>query len=207
MSPHKQQSNVQLGKKLSWLLRHGAVEEGIAIQADGYVSISEIQSHPRYAPFSIQKLQEIVAGDAKQRYTLRWNEERKCHEIRANQGHSLASVQGEACLQRISNAEQVPLAVHGTYYRCWEAIKAQGLCRMQRNYVHFAVSDVGETLSGFRSDSQVLIYLDVAKVLADHLPLFRSSNNVILCPGVDGFIDKTYFSQAVDRRTGKELTY
>ncbi|XP_026847061.1 tRNA 2'-phosphotransferase 1 [Drosophila persimilis] len=205
--PPKQESNVQLSKKLTWLLRHGAVKEGIAIQADGFVNISDIQSHPRYVVFSLQKLQEIVADDAKQRYILRWNEDAKFHEIRANQGHSLAAVQGEACLERISNAKQVPLAVHGTYYRCWEAIKAQGLGRLRRNYVHFAVSDVGETLSGFRSDSQLLVYLDVAKVLADNLPLFRSSNNVILCAGVDGFIDKTYFSRAVDRRTGQQLTY
>ncbi|XP_041448141.1 LOW QUALITY PROTEIN: tRNA 2'-phosphotransferase 1, partial [Drosophila obscura] len=144
----------QMSKKLSWLLRHGAQSRGIAIQADGFVNISDIQSRPQFAHFSLQKLQKIVASDAKQRYTLRWNEERKFHEIRANQGHSLASVQGEACLERISNAEQVPLAVHGTYYRCWESIKAQGLGRMQRNHVHFAVTDVGEVLSGFHSDSQ-----------------------------------------------------
>ena len=36
--------NVQISKKLSWLLRHGAEKEGIKLGAGGYVNVQEIVS-------------------------------------------------------------------------------------------------------------------------------------------------------------------
>ncbi|XP_017129526.1 tRNA 2'-phosphotransferase 1 [Drosophila elegans] len=206
---NKRQIDVQLSKKLSWLLRHGAKTEGIPIRDDGFVSVSDLQEHPRYRAFTLEKLEEIVSTDAKQRYTLRWNEDCGLHEIRANQGHSLSVLDGEAGgLDRINLKGQVPLAVHGTFYRHWEAIQTQGLSRMKRNHVHFASSDRTDcTLSGFRSDCQILIYLNVEKILADGIPIYRSSNGVLLCPGINGFISKSYFLKVVDRKTGQSLTY
>ncbi|KAH8365915.1 hypothetical protein KR093_007299, partial [Drosophila rubida] len=206
----KTQSNTQLSKQLSWLLRHGAQKEGLQIQPDGFVCVAEILRHSRYgAHFNQAKLEELVATDAKQRYTLRFNPKTGAQEIRANQGHSLAAVTSDACLQRIESVAQLSEAavVHGTYYRHWERIKNEGLRRMQRNHVHFAVLDKREVLSGFRSDCQLLIYLNVGKVLEHQLELFRSSNNVVLCAGVEGSISTEYFLRVVDRRTGKSLSY
>ncbi|XP_016966619.1 tRNA 2'-phosphotransferase 1 [Drosophila biarmipes] len=207
--PPKPHADVQLSKKLSWLLRHGAKTEGIPIRADGFVSVTDLQEHPRYRSFTLEKLQEIASADSKQRYTLRWNPERRVHEIRANQGHSLAVVESEAGgLERIDHMEEIPLAVHGTYYRHWEPIKTQGLSKMKRNHVHFASSDKSNcVISGFRSDCQILIYLNVEKVLADGIPIYRSSNNVLLCPGRNGLISKSYFLRVVDRKTGQALAY
>lgn len=207
----KTQSNTQLSKQLSWLLRHGAQKEGITIQPDGFVSVSDILRHPRYSRYyNREKLQEIVANDAKQRYTLRHNPVTGAQEIRANQGHSLVAVEAEACLERIQNSAALSEDVaHGTYYKNWERIKVEGLKRMQRNHVHFAVlsGDTRAILSGFRKDCQVLIYLNVAKVLEDKLELFRSSNNVILCAGVDGCIKTQYFHRVIDRSSGKALEF
>ncbi|KAM8709222.1 hypothetical protein ACLKA7_016090 [Drosophila subpalustris] len=207
----KTQSNTQLSKQLSWLLRHGAQKEGLTIQPDGFVSVSDILKHPRYGrSYSIEKLQEIVATDSKQRYTLRRSPLTGSQEIRANQGHSLAAVESEACLQRIQSVAELPEdVVHGTYHRNWERIKIEGLKRMQRNHVHFAVlsGDNREILSGFRRDCQVLVYLNVAKVLEDRLELFRSSNNVILCAGVDGCIETQYFQRVIDRSSGRALEF
>ncbi|XP_037718528.1 tRNA 2'-phosphotransferase 1 [Drosophila subpulchrella] len=207
--PPKTQLDVQLSKKLSWLLRHGAKSEGIPIRTDGFVGVTDLQEHPRYKSFTLEKLQEIASADSKHRYTLRWNPEFRDHEIRANQGHSLAVVESEAGgLERINHMEQIPLAVHGTYYRHWEAIRTQGLGKMKRNHVHFASSEKTNcVLSGFRSDCQILIYLNVEKVLADGIPIYRSSNNVLLCPGSNGFIPKSYFLKVVDKQTGQALTY
>lgn len=209
MPPKQSTEDVQLSKKLSWLLRHGAKTEGIPIQLDGYVSVPDLVKHPRYKCFSLEKLQAIVSADAKQRYSLRWNKDRGVHEIRANQGHSLSSVVDSEAggLERL-NPNTTLLAVHGTYYRHWEAIKSRGLSRMTRNHMHFASSDKTEsTLSGFRGDCQILIYLDTAKVFADGIPIFRSSNGVLLCPGVDGVIATTYFKRVIDRKTGQSLAY
>ncbi|EDW17717.1 uncharacterized protein Dmoj_GI12490 [Drosophila mojavensis] len=207
----QKQTNVQLSKQLSWLLRHGAEKEGFTMQPDGYVCVADILQHPRYgAQYSKEKLREIVATDAKQRYQLRSNPVTGAEEIRANQGHSLRTVQAEACMERINSISQLPgPVVHGTYYKNWEHIKTEGLKRLTRNHIHFAVlSGEGKAVvSGFRSDCQVLIYLDVAKVLADQLELYRSSNNVILCAGIAGCISPSYFQRVVDRRTGKPLSF
>ncbi|EDW68943.1 tRNA 2'-phosphotransferase 1 [Drosophila virilis] len=207
----KAHSDIQLSKQLSWLLRHGAQKAGLTIQPDGYVSVAEILQHPRFgAHYSIEKLRKIVAADAKQRYRMRYNSLTGAEEIRANQGHSLAAVQSEACLERINSISELAEmhVVHGTYYKNWEQIKTEGLRRMQRNHVHFAVlTDQSDAIvSGFRGDCQVLIHLNVAKVLEDQLQLFRSSNNVILCAGIDGCISPRYFERVIDRRTGKSLT-
>ncbi|XP_017074172.1 tRNA 2'-phosphotransferase 1 [Drosophila eugracilis] len=207
--PPKQNIDVQLSKKLSWLLRHGAKSEGIPIQSDGFVSVSDLQEHPRYTSFTLEKLKQIASADTKQRYSLRWNPERGIYEIRANQGHSLPVVESEASgLEKITHMAEVPMAVHGTYYRHWEAIRITGLSRMTRNHVHFATSDKTNCiLSGFRSDCQILIYLNVEKVLADGIPIYRSNNNVLLCPGINGLIPKTYFLRVVDRKTEQPLTH
>ncbi|EDV96702.1 GH16409 [Drosophila grimshawi] len=209
----KTYSNVQLSKQLSWLLRHGAQKEGLTIQPDGFVSINEILKHSRFgSQYTREKLRQIVSTDAKQRYTLRSNPLTGAEEIRANQGHSLKAVQSEVCMERIGSISELPSAVvHGTYYSNWERIKIEGLKRMQRNHVHFALfngdGDNRAVLSGFRSDCQVLIYLNVAKVLGDQLPMFRSSNNVILCAGIDGCIDKRYFERAIERRSKRPLSF
>ncbi|XP_030372820.1 tRNA 2'-phosphotransferase 1 [Scaptodrosophila lebanonensis] len=203
----------QLDKQLTWLLRHGAQKEGLAIGEDGFVAVADILQHPMFEDLSLTSLKQIVASDNKQRYTLRRNQQNTAYEIRANQGHSLPVVQAEASLQRILEASEVPMAVHGIYYRNWKRIMNEGLKRFPRNQVHFAASDklakaaggIGDNISGLRHDYPVLIYLNVAKVLADEIPLYRSTNNVILCAGVNGCITSSYFERVVDRRSGKNL--
>ncbi|XP_005183157.1 tRNA 2'-phosphotransferase 1 [Musca domestica] len=203
--------DVRLSKKLSWLLRHGLKKEGFQIQPDGFIRVDDLLKHPNYCrDFSLSTLQKIVEQDAKQRYTLRQNPLQGYWEIRANQGHSLDEIQSDQCLQLINNAAEVPLAVHGTYYRHWPSIKTHGLKRFQRNHVHFATSDdCSNNISGFRSDCQILIYLNVEKIFKEgQLKLYRSANNVILCGGLeDGSIPCKYFLKVVDRRSGQHLEY
>ncbi|TMW54221.1 hypothetical protein DOY81_000720 [Sarcophaga bullata] len=194
-----------LSKKLSWLLRHGAVKEGLHIQPDGFVKVQDILEHQNYKNcFTMEVLQKLVAEDQKQRYTLQRNALTGQYEIRANQGHTLKEVEDEECLKSIMAHDEVPMAVHGTYYRHWDSIKAKGLNRMSRNHIHFAISDSKrQNISGFRSDCQLLIYLDIKQVLeSGHLKLYRSENNVVLCTGLaDGSIPTKYFAKVVDRRT------
>ena len=204
-------NTIGLSKKLSWLLRHGAVKEGLHIQPDGFVNVQDILEHPNYKNcFTMEVLQKLVADDQKQRYTLQRNALTGHYEIRANQGHTLKEVEDEECLKPIMANDEVPLAVHGTYYRHWNSIKAKGLNRMSRNHIHFATSDTKkQNISGFRSDCQLLIYLDVKQVLESGLfKLYRSDNNVVLCTGLaDGSIPKKYFAKVVDRRTGELLEF
>ncbi|XP_054085769.1 terminal uridylyltransferase Tailor-like [Zeugodacus cucurbitae] len=87
---------VQLSKRLTWLLRHGAVQERIPISFEGFVPVNSIINHPKFArDFNFKKLQDIVKKDKKQLYTMRQN---GCWEIRANKGHTIVNV-GSNCFR------------------------------------------------------------------------------------------------------------
>ena len=90
--------DVKLSKALSWLLRHGAKNEGIRLTSDGFADLKEILKHRSFAGrFTVADVERVVANDAKQRYTLRRCggegsvdvEDPHLLEIKANQGHSV----------------------------------------------------------------------------------------------------------------------
>ena len=56
------------------------------------------------------------------------------------------------------------------------------------------VSEPGRdgVISGMRT-SEVMIYVDMAKAMADGIKFLLSDNKVILTTGVDGFLDRKYF--------------
>ena len=80
---------------------------------------------------------------------------------------------------------------------------------MRRNHIHFAPREPTdkETISGMRTSCELLVYLDVPRVLADGVPFFRSDNDVLLTPGVGeaGVLPPKYFEKVVDRKSGKVL--
>ncbi|KAL1621384.1 tRNA 2'-phosphotransferase [Neofusicoccum ribis] len=124
--------------------------------------------------------------------------------IRANQGHSISSVSSASLLTPLTaSTPDLPAAcVHGTTAAAWPAILASGGLRpMGRNHVHLAAGlpagfealeedggdDEAETrqpvISGMRSSSRVLVYVDLARAMAAGVVFYRSANNVILTEG------------------------
>ncbi|KJE92577.1 tRNA phosphotransferase 1 [Capsaspora owczarzaki ATCC 30864] len=192
--------DVQLSKLLSYILRHGAHKQGVPISPEGFVDVEVLLGFPDFRAYTVADVRRAVTSSDKQRFAL---EERITDDnpvarlyIRANQGHTIEVEALE--LSPITASEDAPIVVHGTYDAAWDLIKSQGLSRMKRNHIHFAVGLPGASgvISGMRSDVTVLIYLDVARALADGIPFFRSSNNVILSPGLEnGSIPAKYFSQ------------
>ncbi|PWN41591.1 phosphotransferase KptA/Tpt1 [Ceraceosorus guamensis] len=90
---------VVLSKALSWLLRHGALKEKLAIRPDGFVKVEDvlkssriksIQLPPDGRKVSLEDVKEVVQSNEKKRFELR--EEEGEHWIRAVQGHSLQNV-------------------------------------------------------------------------------------------------------------------
>ncbi|GME55895.1 putative tRNA 2 -phosphotransferase 1 protein [Neofusicoccum parvum] len=122
--------------------------------------------------------------------------------IRANQGHSISSVSAATLLTPLtaSTPDLPAVCVHGTTAAAWPAILASGGLRpMGRNHVHLAAGlpagfealeedgDDGEpaqpVISGMRSSSRVLVYVDLARAMAAGVVFYRSANNVILTEG------------------------
>eukprot|EP00124_Ichthyophonus_hoferi_P003064 Ihof_evm5s243 gene=Ihof_evmTU5s243 len=186
--------DVQLSRKLSKTLRHKAAEQNIPMRSDGYVLVSTLLGHREYKGFTLEEIKEVVANSDKQRYCLA--EEDGQLWIRANQGHS---VKVDVAMTPIQSANEVPIAVHGTYKRYWPMIREKGLSVMNRNHIHLApgLPKHDGVISGMRASSELYIYINMKLALDDGMPFYRSANNVILTPGFNGFIPVKYFSQVL----------
>jgi len=117
--------------------------------------------------------------------------------IRANQGHTQEVPDLE--LVKITNTENYPLVVHGTYKKHWNNIKKGGLSRMSRNHIHFATGIFGdkEVISGMRSSCDMYIYIDLAEAIKDNIDFFLSANGVLLTEGINGVLPPRNFSHVL----------
>ncbi|CAH0521156.1 unnamed protein product [Peronospora belbahrii] len=91
--------------------------------------------------------------------------------------------------------------VHGTYLKFWDRIWNFGLSKMTRNHIHFAEKEVmdDQVVSGMRSSCNLYVYIDFCMAVNDGIKFYKSSNNVVLSPGMGdtGVIEKRYFIRAV----------
>ncbi|KAJ7307362.1 hypothetical protein JRQ81_009375 [Phrynocephalus forsythii] len=197
-----QDPDVRLSKALSYALRHGADQLGLAMGPDGFVDVAEVLRLPQFRPWSLDDVQRVVETNDKQRFSLRPHPSGGHPQIRANQGHSLQVSELE--LTPLTQPSDFPEVVaHGTYLRHWPAIRQQGLSRMGRAHIHLAAGLPGDgtILSGMRSSCEVAVIIDVAKTLADGIAFFRSANGVILTPGNEnGLLLPCYFQEALQLR-------
>ncbi|KAA8520506.1 hypothetical protein F0562_014762 [Nyssa sinensis] len=191
-----------LGRLLTRILRHMASELSLNMRSDGYVRVQDLLklnmktfANIPLRSHTVDDIREAVRKDNKQRFSLL--EENGELWIRANQGHTIATIETESLLKSILSAEEVPVCVHGTYKKFLESILENGLRRMKRLHVHFScgLPTDGEVISGMRRDVNVLIFLDVRKALEEGMKLYISDNKVILTEGFDGVVPVKYFEK------------
>lgn len=131
--------------------------------------------------------------------------------IRAAQGHSIQTITTEH-LEPITDTSDTSLLkvgamVHGTKWELWNLIREKGLSRVNRQHIHLTTARVGSR-SGPRASSNLFIYLSLQTMLEAEppIPVFVSSNDVILTPGdKDGFVPASMFERVVRRRKRKEV--
>ncbi|ORZ35288.1 KptA family-domain-containing protein [Catenaria anguillulae PL171] len=198
--------NIRFSKALSYALRHGADELGLAMSADGYVQVSDLLAHNKFKNYTLADLQAVVNNNDKQRFTLTHDPDTDTWRVKANQGHSLKSVT-DLQLTALTLDTIPPVVVHGTSLDAWNnGIKAQGLKVMSRHHVHCAKGLPGESgvISGMRRASQVMVFINVKLAVQDGMEWFESPNGVILSSGFEGVIAPKYFERVVDRK-GNQL--
>jgi RNA:NAD 2'-phosphotransferase (TPT1/KptA family) len=203
-----------ISKSLSELLRHTAKRQGVAIDEQGWVLMSDVVNYLNQGydknPWegglvTEDEIHPIVAGNAggneKKRFET-WDGPPSF--IRAVQGHTLKGVEPDL---KAVNVGEVPYAVHGTYYQAWDRIKSHGLSKMSRNYIHLAKDLPGESgvISGMRGNCEVLIWVDLAKASAAGIKFEQSANGVILTKGNNGSLCPEFFCKVVDRKTNSNL--
>ncbi|KAI3416811.1 2'-phosphotransferase [Psidium guajava] len=191
-----------LGRLLTRVLRHMAAELNLNMRSDGYVKVQDLLqlnmktfANVQLRAHTVDEIKEAVRRDNKQRFSLL--EENGELFIRANQGHTVKTVESDSLLEPILSAEEVPVCVHGTYKKNLQSILDSGLKRMQRLHVHFSsgLPTDGEVISGMRKNVNVLIFLDIRKALEDGMKIYISDNRVILTEGFDGVVPVNYFDK------------
>ncbi|XP_030468468.1 uncharacterized protein LOC115687138 [Syzygium oleosum] len=191
-----------LGRLLTRILRHMSAELNLNMRSDGYVKAQDLLqlniktfANVQLRAHTVDEIKEAVRRDNKQRFSLL--EENGELLIRANQGHTVKTVESESLLEPILSAEEVSVCVHGTYKKSLQSILDSGLKRMQRLHVHFSsgLPTNGEVISGMRKNVNVLIFLDVRKALEDGMKIYISDNQVILTEGFDGVVPVKYFDK------------
>lgn len=195
-----------LSKLLSKILRHKAVDEGLELRSDGFISLNTLLSRPKFRKLNatVEKVQQVVQADSKTRFTLRQAANGELL-IRANQGHSIPLAELE--LVEVRDSAECPVVLHGTYLKHWPSIQLEGLKKMGRNHIHLATGRFGDpgVTSGIRKSCDLFIYIDIQKAMSDGITFLRSSNGVILTNGIDGVLLPKYFIKV--ESTDPNFTY
>ena len=203
---------VDLSKYLSFVLRHGANEIGVKIDTAGFVNVAEVLSKKN--GYTFEEIKYVVANNNKKRFemveiTPGTNTLAEHFKIRAVQGHTIENIAEEELFEEIKDPAEIPFVIHGTDYKAWvRFIRFQGLKRMARNHIHFAIgfNTDSNVISGMRNSSDIVIELDTAKAMKDGYRFLRSKNDVILSPGKgpEGQIPPAYFKKVTYTPKGKD---
>ena len=179
-------------KTMSYLLRHKLSK--FKTTQDGYVSVEELIAEIGFIKkigknITKEMIEEVVINDVKSRYSTKSIS--GVDYIRANQGHSIASgklINQEELLEKV----KIPISCfHGTYEKNKASILKSGLNRMKRMHIHLAVPG---GISGMRQNSNLKIWIDMEKAMADGIIFYKSANGVILTSGNDeGILEPKYF--------------
>ncbi|CAK7566412.1 MAG: tRNA 2'-phosphotransferase [Sporothrix epigloea] len=233
---------VTVSRALSKLLRHQATNAGIPLDPEGYAPLDRVLQYGpiRSLKVTLNEVRDIVITNDKQRFAMKKaikggaysstttldlttifdDDDPAAYLIRANQGHSIATVASDAgLLTPIDDPTTAPpLVCHGTFLAFWQAIETSGgLCRMTRNHVHCGclemdegglVDRAGRPIPGLRRDAQVLVFLDVRRALREDpkLKWWRAANGVVLTEGdANGVVPTRFFRRVVLSKEGEKL--
>jgi len=174
--PEQSREDVKLGRFLSLVLRHDPGAAGITLDEHGWADVDELLDGVRGTGRKIDReiLERIVRENSKQRYAF--NQDRT--KIRANQGHSLP-VDVELRQERPPQ-----YLYHGTASRFLPSIRAEGLKKMSRQYVHLSADYETAVAVGRRHGSPAVLTIDAAAMVRDGTVFYRSENGVWLCEHV-----------------------
>ncbi|WP_437592129.1 RNA 2'-phosphotransferase [Sorangium sp. So ce1000] len=160
-----------MSKKLSWLLRHGAPSQGVAMDDAGWVAVDDVLK-ALGMPRSL--LDEVVENNTKNRLEIRGD------RVRASQGHSregmpvtLAGL--EASWEEVHGDASL---WHGTSVDAVRGIAREGIRPVARTHVH--CTDALGSAVGKRSKVDVMLEISPVRLRTRGVRVFRSQNGVIL---------------------------
>jgi len=165
------QQATRLSRKLSWLLRHGAGQVGLAMDTAGWVEIGDV-----LAALGITRAQLLDAVRANDKGRLQLDGGR----VRACQGHSLERmpVRRAALEGSWEVATGTGSLWHGTLLGAVEGIAADGVRPIGRSHVHLAAAP--DSRVGKRAHVDLLLEIAPARLTERGISVFRAPNGVLL---------------------------
>lgn len=165
-----------ISKFLSLVLRHKPEVIGITMDEEGWVDVKELlekcSAKKRY--INLQLLQEVVNTNDKKRFAFNHDHTK----IRASQGHTV-----EVDL-KLEPVEPLEYLYHGTVAKFVDAIKEQGLQRMDRMHVHLSKDLETAVKVGSRRGKPVILKIKAAEMHRAGHAFYVSTNGVWLCEAV-----------------------
>jgi putative RNA 2'-phosphotransferase len=164
--------SVGLSKFLSFVLRHKPDAIGLALDAQGWVSIDELVQKGNAAGtrFGRDDLLQVVETSDKKRFSVSADGLR----IRAAQGHSVSIELG------LLRREPPPVLYHGTATRFVEPILVEGLKPQKRQQVHLSVDVATAERVGQRHGKPVVFEIDALRMHRLGFEFFLADNGVWL---------------------------
>lgn len=168
-----EKEKISKGKFLSLILRHQPETIGLKLDEAGWADVEDLLARlaAHNKRLSRAELEELVFTNDKQRYSF--NED--ASKIRANQGHSLKTV--DLQLEPV-----IPPAIlyHGTASRFVDAILQTGLQAQSRQHVHLSQDLETASKVGARHGKPVIFLVAAQQMHLDGLNFYCSANNVWL---------------------------
>ena len=165
-------SHQRASKYMSLLLRHNPGAGGLTLDAGGWVAVARLLGalNKKGHAISFAGLKAIVEENDKQRFAF----SQDGTMIRASQGHSIAVDLGLVA--------QCPPATlfHGTSTSVLDAIRASGILKQKRQYVHLSATEETAFTVGRRHGHAIVLTVDTAKVLATGRKFYLADNGVWL---------------------------
>ncbi|KAJ7623756.1 KptA family-domain-containing protein [Roridomyces roridus] len=192
-------------KRLTWILRHGALELGLRIRPDGFVRASDLKNHPRFEYLGSLEFDEMFFKDLT-RYTLL--EEANVLWIRSNGHHTIKNVGVKS--SRILTSQDLPEAVYPLTDAEWRTVEHHGIQRSHEDgFIHLVKPGPGEDFArGRGSVFDLCIYLNVPKMLSEGMRLFLSGTGTktrVLTDGDENYvIPPRMFKRVVRVRVERE---
>lgn len=179
-------SDLELGKFISYILRHNPGAINISMDEHGWVDVNDliegINKDKEYKKYDLtfEKLKDIVKKSIKNddvrfsRYSFNDN----YTKIRANQGHSIKGIDVEL-------EERIPpdFLYHGTVTGFIESINKNGIEKGERLHVHLSDNINTAITVGNRHKKHgetIVITINTKKMYEDGYKFFLSKNNVWL---------------------------
>ena len=188
-----------VNKLLTYLCRHGALEEGYVMDEVGGILVKEmLQYHNTLRQWHITEHQmrravaedHMLASERKHRLKL-YEDKDGLQRVKACYGHDMhvgAGITDQLAFTQVWHWRNI-VCCHVTYRWRWRKIQKEGLNQMNRKHIHF----VDHIPSPSECNKDILIILNVRKWLTDGGLLFKTEGHVLLTPGFNGTVPRAYF--------------